>query len=584
MTIYAFQELRDELLEKIKDLGILELVDKDSEASSLQANAEVSFAGERDYSQDYSQYIDNLGKLTFTKSYFENYNPIKKGFIDMFTGKRPELSTAALDRLITDYNIDHIFNIVKKHDERLREIAKEVSDIRSKREVLSPWAPLDIPASALGSTAETENELAVFPMAVLASALSRFNEMPVHYEIIWEEKSQVGVWLAAYSGEITLPSLIASLGGSLVRLPGYEDIPFSDPTVNQIISYLDEREACLVSEMQSIEEEDNKLAEELIPVMGLIDYYLDKKNLIEAGDRIAKTGFTLVIQGYARAKDVSYLKEAISEFKEVEMVDADPEPGEDVPIYLENHPLIRPIEIITNIFGYPKYDEIDPTPILAPFFWIFFGICLADAVYGLVLFIGCFIFLKKQKLADGGQKLVRLLMYSGVSTFFVGALMGSWLGDLPSVFFGGTVIEKMALAVAVLNPIEDPLTLLGLSILFGIFQIWIGIIVKAYSLIRNGQVAEGIWSQGAWVVFIPGLISWVLSKAGFLQSSIPFYVMATGALMVMYGASRAEKYFAQTIRRYLRAVFDYRIFFRYHVLCQVVGFGSCKRSYRSCCK
>ena len=142
-----------------------------------------------------------------------------------------------------------------------------------------------------------------------------------------------------------------------------------------------------------------------------------------------------------KAKEIDKMRRGLSEFSELLVTDEEPGVDDDPPVYLENPPLLRPFEVITNIFGFPKYNEIDPTPILAPFFWIFFGICLGDAVYGIILAVGCYFFLKTQKLADGGQKLVRLLMYSGVSTILMGALMGSWFADLPTVFFGGTVIR-----------------------------------------------------------------------------------------------------------------------------------------------
>jgi V/A-type H+-transporting ATPase subunit I len=275
--------------------------------------------------------------------------------------------------------------------------------------------------------------------------------------------------------------------------------------------------------------------------MAVIDYYLDKKNLGEVQESVGRTRFTLVIEGWVRAKDMAALREAFSTTPLIEVIDEDPAEGDDVPVYLENHPLIRPFEVITNIFGFPKYNEIDPTPFLAPFFWIFFGICLGDAIYGIVFWLGCWYFLKTQKLADGGQKLVRLMMYSGVSTIIAGALTASWMADLATAFFPGSALERAVNGLAILNPVADPLTMLVVSFGFGIVQVWVGIGVKMLGFFRQGQYAEGIISCGSWMTFLPGLILWAVGKAGLIAGNIPLYVMLLGALMVMYSASRGQK-------------------------------------------
>ena len=132
-------------------------------------------------------------------------------------------------------------------------------------------------------------------------------------------------------------------------------------------------------------------------------------------------------------------------------------------------------------------------------------------------------------------------MYSGLATVLAGAATNNWMADMFTVFLPGTAIERTLSGIALINPIEDPLTMLVVSFAFGLFQIWVGIGVKMLSDFRNGNYAEGIWSSGSWLVFLPGLILWVVSKAGVIDGTVPTYVMAVGALMVMYGASRNQK-------------------------------------------
>ncbi|QUL97916.1 MAG: V-type ATP synthase subunit I [Candidatus Fermentithermobacillus carboniphilus] len=533
VTIFASRELENDLFERLRDLGIMQVTDSSVVEKEPSESSITSFN---------DVYQDRLSKLGFIRSYFERYNVIKKGFIDMFTGKKPEMSREEFEETVRRFDIDGVFERVRGHDERLKEIAKESLALSARSEALSPWKDLDIPLEAIGKTWATENILAVFPAADWPKLQEEFLAKGIHSEVIWRSRSDLGVWLLAFSeGDGSLASLVSSSGGTLVNLSKTGGGDPERGLVKDILEGIERRSRELSLERDAIQKEDADMAENLVQVLALTDYYLDKLNLSQTRQHAATTDFTLIVEGYVRERDVDKLVKGLSEFKEIEIVSEEPENPDEVPVYLENGPIIRPFEVITNIFGYPKYNEIDPTPILAPFFWIFFGICLADAVYGIALTVGSWYFLRTHKLSDGGQKFVRLLMYSGVSAAIAGALMGSWMGDLVSVFFPGTAVERFVLSMTLLNPIEDPLTLLVISLGFGIFQVWVGIIVKMYSLIRSGQVYEGIISQGSWVLFLPGLIGTALARAGYINSNFPFYVMLVGAFMVMYSASRGQR-------------------------------------------
>lgn len=559
VTILAFKERERDLFEKLRDLGLMEITQagpivSQSESQEVDDRSEGLVSGklvldsgvspsQAPVSEEESlEYSDRISKLLFIKSYFERYNMIKKGFIDMFTGKKPEIASSVVEDAVKNYDIDAVFQKLTSHDQRLKDISKELRDIDAELESLLPWKNLDITIGEIGHTESCENFLAVVPSSALADYLAQSSEGAFFCEVVWEEKGRSGIWVLAHKDEFSsLVSAISSMGGAVVDLKRVQNAGKENSLVSQIIDGLNERRRALVEEMQNIQSEDSADSRDLVKVLALIDYFLDKKNLQRTREKASDTRFTFVINGFVRAKDVGKLRDAFLNWDDVEIIDEEPSPDDEVPIYLENHPLIRPFEVITNIFGYPKYNEIDPTPILAPFFWLFFGICLADAVYGVVLTLGCWYFLKTQKLAEGGKKLVTLLMYSGISSAIMGVLMGSWMGDLFSVFFKGSALERFILKLTILNPIEDPLTLMGVSLALGIFQVWVGIIVKMVSMIRSGDVYEGIISQGGWILFLPGLIGFALSKAGLFTSNVPFYVMIAGALVVMYSSSRGQK-------------------------------------------
>ncbi|MGI6642807.1 MAG: V-type ATP synthase subunit I [Bacillota bacterium] len=529
VTIFASQDYKEEILEKIRDLEMMEVTETQEALGSVEPQ------------QVPPDVQENIARLAYLSSYFMKYNAPRKSFVDMFTGKKPEVSLETLRDTIQNYDIDSVYLKAKEHEERLKAITQEEGRIASLREQLLPWAALDLPLRRLGATASTGNLLAIVGASSWEGHREGIQGRPVHFETVWEDRGRIGLWVLYLEDEHEwVRSLISSAGGTVVNLDATTVASGTD-TVKDAIRGLDEALETLCAEREQIEDEDKEMSGDLLNVLALWDYYQDKRNLVEVLGTVGKTVYTLVITGYVKAKDMPRFQQAFSDMGEVAITHEDPGPDDDVPVYLENHPIIRPFETITNIFGFPKYTEIDPTPVLAPFFWVFFGICLGDAVYGIVLALACWAFLKTQKLTEGGQKLVRLLMYSGISTIFMGALMGSWLADLPSVFFGGTIIERFAQSVAILDPIGDPLTLLVISFVLGILQVWVGIIVNMWGLIRSDQVFEGVISQGSWVLFLGGAVGWIATKAGLFSSPIPLYITGVGALMVMYSASRGQK-------------------------------------------
>ena len=134
---------------------------------------------------------------------------------------------------------------------------------------------------------------------------------------------------------------------------------------------------------------------------------------------------------------------------------------------------------ITEMYALPKYDEIDPTPIVTPFYLVFFGMMVADMGYGLLMLIGTIIALKYLKFDDGMKKMIKFFHYLSYPTIAFGAIYGSFFGDL-------IPLPKL------IDTTADVMTILVLSVVFGAIQIFFALGVKAYVLIRAGKPLEAI--------------------------------------------------------------------------------------------
>jgi V/A-type H+-transporting ATPase subunit I len=171
--------------------------------------------------------------------------------------------------------------------------------------------------------------------------------------------------------------------------------------------------------------------------------------------------------------------------------------------------LIQPFEFITEIYGMPKYNELDPTPFLAPFFFIYFGLCVSDAGYGIILVLFSLFVLKKFRLGPQGVKFFRLFLFCGISTIIIGAAMGSWFGNLFDLIAENNKaflpLKTFKDALVVLDPAKEPTKLLGLALSFGVIQVWFGNIVAAIGNLKNKRYPDILFDQVSMLTFLFGL-------------------------------------------------------------------------------
>ena len=136
-----------------------------------------------------------------------------------------------------------------------------------------------------------------------------------------------------------------------------------------------------------------------------------------------------------KKEDLPLVEESISQVgKEWVLYHREPKEGESVPVSLENNSWVNNFSVLTHLYGLPNYTEIDPTPFVAGFFFFFFGMCLGDVIYGLVLALSGFIAAACLDISDSTKLFLRMLAWGGVGAILVGTFTGSWLGDLLIIF------------------------------------------------------------------------------------------------------------------------------------------------------
>jgi V/A-type H+-transporting ATPase subunit I len=176
---------------------------------------------------------------------------------------------------------------------------------------------------------------------------------------------------------------------------------------------------------------------------------------------------------------------------------------------------VKPFEVITRLYGMPHATDVDPTVFLAPFFALFFGICMTDALYGVVM-LAFFIWLsRKIKFA---KRFSQMMIFCSVTSIIAGALTGSWCANAIGEFWPG--LEGFRQSVMWFDPLEKPMYFFVISLALGYLQIIFGVAVAFVHELKSGNTKEAVFDYLTWLIWLNALVVFGLGKAGYLPSAL----------------------------------------------------------------
>lgn len=258
----------------------------------------------------------------------------------------------------------------------------------------------------------------------------------------------------------------------------------------------------LLTRRSQIEEELSQAPSILEDLEVQLEYTLNLYSRQLAKKRLASSQYLVAIEAWVEEAEVGALKAGlIREFSDnilVEELPLEEADWDHVPIKLRNHPLIEPFEIVTEMYSLPRYYEKDPTPILAPFYFTFFGMMVADLGYGLLMTFLTGVALKLFHLNKAGQRFLKFFAILGVSVAIWGLIYGS--------FFGYT------LPIQLISTTGDVMTILLLSVAFGFVTVVVGLFLGGQQKIRMKDYASAYNDGFAWCLILVGFLLLAVGK------------------------------------------------------------------------
>ena len=519
LRLLAMRADRQAILWALQRLGCVEITEPQSADSGLLDMLERpdKHALERARAEQQSLHraLDALAR----------YAPVKEGLFR----ERPVLSeeeffdadryAAALTTAQQITDLEHT----------LQKLTGDQNRIAAQRSALQPWLAF---SGALDAqpTASVYTELGVLPAkAVLPEA----PEGMAVFEEVSADKERRFMRLICHRSvqEQTL---------ALLREAGWSKVTFPDArgTAAETDQRLTEQDAALEQQCAQLREQLLALGdkrEELRLALDRADVMVQR---LEAGSCLRDTEQTFCLEGWIEQARIPAVKEALAPFVCAwETQQPTEEEYGDVPIRLQNNRFTRPLSMVTEMYSLPRYGTVDPNPLTAPFFILFYGMMMADMGYGLLMFLAGRIITKKYKPKGTSGHLFSLLELGGISTFIFGALTGGFFGDfipqLCRLINPASTFELPHL----FTPMDDTTAILIGSLCLGAVQILTGMGISAVQKIRRGDYQDALWNEITWWVVFAGIALMVLKV-----TPIVLYV---GAAMVLVGAGWDKKGFGK---------------------------------------
>jgi V/A-type H+-transporting ATPase subunit I len=537
VNIFTHLELKDKIIEELQKAGCVQIID---------VTSKLKMPGLLDFDTiNNTESISALPEVKYCIDFLSNFKDKPKKSDRSLVTYDKVYDYKKLPSLFFQYDHKKIYESCKELDVDLKNLKNRENHLKNLQENLEEWKELDIKVEDLEGTKNTKIIIGTIPSKDFISCLKEIIKIGKEIEIIkiTEDKKQCEVMILSISEYyISINKVLNKYNFDSFKFPlEYRETP---KNILEEIS----------GELKTIEEKrgiifkaGKKLYRENLSLYPAFDYLSILKNKKDIEKYIKQTEKVIIIEGWILKKELDRLKNILyKKFKELEIVFSDPKESDDIPVALKNNRFVEPFESVTELYGIPKYREFDPTPLFAPFYFIFFGMCLSDAGYGLVIAGLSYWALVKFKFEGMVKKFFGLFFLGGVSTFIMGAIMGSWMGDTLNYLPKNILFIKTFLidTISLLDPIKNPMPLLFISLSLGVIQIYTGFIIKFIANIKEDKIKIGLMDQGSWLLLISGLLLSVLantigSLAGF--KIITNYIIWAGLLSVVITQGRSNK-------------------------------------------
>lgn len=542
LTLAVIRSQKEALLKELIRHGCLEVAEidglvKESEIASLVKSEDSDLMK---YRQAYSSLQHGIDLLN-------RYVPKKSPLLS----SQPEISSEEFLDETGMWGAVQFARQIEENDGRIKRISAEESRQRSVIESLKPWADLTMPLNTDG-TDYAAVLLGMIPARIsleeVAGAVEKVTDEAQLYSVS-DDKSQHYVMLIVLREKASAvqevlrdfgftPATVTGMDGSARECIGKAEVALKDLASEK-------QRLTKAIEAEDVRRDEMKLAADR---MGA------RISMAEAEEKLFGTESVVLLEGWMPAEREEELSRVFEDYTcAYETRDPKEEEYPDVPVKLKNNRVTDGLNMVTNMYSLPAYGTVDPNPLMAPFFIVFFGLMFADIGYGILMILAALFALAKIKPQEGSLSFCRLLLWGGIATTIAGFMTGSLFSDAPKQIYDVICASKGIEPTwqglpRLFSPTEDSILVLVGSLILGWLHLNTGMVVSFVQKWKHGNKADAIWEEGSLWVLLIGAVIFALKKLNVLPwipNVVAMAALIIGVVMLLFGAGRNAKGFGK---------------------------------------
>ncbi len=525
IEIIALSADSKNIVERLQRRGAVELTDEtDEKIVKLNTNSLTAMI-ER-----------NLTTAESALEYLKLFSETKKSPFDALAGRRAMSTQKFAQRKEETDKTLSLCRQALDYEKKISGAESEIAKAQTEIDSLKPWLGLDLPRGFSG-TKTTDTYIGSIPGEADSKRIEEIADAPVAVDIASAGREQTCVAVTCHKSSNEVLKNLRNNG--FVRAAGSGRLTPKEESAeieNKIKKYR--------SEISEYENKLRALSAYIGDIEFLVDFLAMRLDKYKAIGKLGMTENTVILSGYIPKKYVNGLMAEFDKKYTAAISVTEPEENEDVPVKLENGTFAEPVEGITAMYALPNKRDVDPSSVMAFFYYLFFGMMLSDAGYGLMILLGTSFALKKFAVEGSLKKSLKMFRNCGVSTLFWGILFGSWFGDLPQVIAKNFFGKEIVTTALWFEPISDPIKLLLFSFALGIAHLFLGLAVNFKILWKEGRRFDAFSESVPIYLAILGvapMAASILTEVPAIYISIGKYLAIAGGVLILLTAGRSGK-------------------------------------------
>ncbi len=549
LTFSVYDTIREQVLTELQKTGCfhLETVQGETpESEGEEAGVETLLfpvgADSRSPETLASELEDVIDFLT------EHQPPVKMSLVDKLAQSKPaatirqmreEFERFDINQMITD--IHDIEKQYKDADAKLQALLKEKNDLIQWE---SSGLDLDILNGKTDFLAAATGYVALADAAAFAERASRISTYMEIIEAFSTPKETFFYILFLRSEYDEIEDRLKEAGFSFTA------VSQRTGTVREAIAQIDKEIAALSFRREFERLLVGGLLTHLDTLKAAYDYVKILQTRAEAQNMGAKTEKVSFYTGWIPAKRTDDIRRMLNKFHEIDFQIEDPKENEmdEVPVDFEVKRVFKPFEFLSRMYGTPQYTSVDPTAHLSPFYFIFYGFCLGDFFYGLILFVAFGVLARLTRKNPETSQFMSLFSLSGISAMIFGVIFKSFFSDLFTN--PGYLYVPFIAKIGLIDMIKSPMLVLYIALILGAVHLLYGLLVNFVNDLKADPV-DSIFSNLPWIIFLTGFFGWgifiwLAGLAGIpalpksLQNVVN-YLLIGGAALIIVNSLRTGK-------------------------------------------